>query len=46
MPSKNECRCEKKSCGCAHSEPCRCGPQCTCEKRCECGSGCACTPAK
>jgi hypothetical protein len=46
MPSQNDCRCEKKSCGCVAAEPCRCGPGCSCVKRCECGGGCACAAAK
>jgi len=46
MPSQNDCRCVKKSCGCAAAEPCRCGPGCSCVKRCECASGCACAAAK
>ena len=46
MPSRNDCRCEKKSCGCAAAEPCRCGPGCSCVKRCECADGCACAEAR
>jgi len=46
MPSTNECRCEKKSCGCAAAEPCRCGASCSCVKVCECPIGCACAEAK
>jgi hypothetical protein len=46
MPSRNDCRCEKKSCGCAVAEPCRCGPSCSCVEGCECPEGCSCRQAR
>lgn len=46
--TRNECRCEKKTCGCATvaAVPCTCGSECACERTCECGSGCGCGARK
>jgi hypothetical protein len=46
MTNQNECRCEKKSCGCAAPTACTCGPNCTCKKACNCGGNCSCAAAK
>jgi hypothetical protein len=46
MAKTNECRCDKKVCGCAKAEPCTCGPSCACQTTCNCGNGCSCGAAK
>jgi hypothetical protein len=46
--AKNECRCEKTTCGCAavRVERCSCGERCACRSSCRCGAGCSCAAAK
>ena len=46
MANANECRCEKKVCGCTKAAACSCGPNCACKKECNCGPNCTCATAK
>ena len=44
--NQSPCKCEKASCGCAHTkvESCSCGSDCA--PSCKCAEGCGCATAK
>lgn len=46
--NQSPCKCEKASCGCAHTkvESCSCGSDCACGPSCKCAEGCGCATAK